>query len=61
MSKKPVATADQKQSDDTSRAYQYSHGDQQNRTKKDGATSQIGTSQDQSSQRNRGAGARRHP
>jgi len=47
------------QNDDTRREDQKSHGDQQNRSKKDGHTSQIGTGQDQTSQRNRGAGARR--
>lgn len=39
------------QRDDTRREAQKSHGDQQNRTKKDGHTSQIGSSQDQTSQR----------
>ena len=47
------------QNDDTRREDQKSHGDQQNRSKKDGHTSQIGTGQDQNSQRNRGQGARR--
>ena len=47
------------QKDDTQREEQRSHGDQQNRSKKDGHTSQIGTSQDQTSQRHRGGGARR--
>ncbi|NYT38605.1 hypothetical protein [Allopusillimonas soli] len=45
--------------DDTRREDQKSHGDQQNRSKKDGHTSQIGASQDQVSQRNRGSGSRR--
>ncbi len=44
--------------DDTPRASQASHRDTQNRTKKEGHVSQIGTGQDQQSQRNRGAGAR---
>lgn len=47
------------QADDQAREEQRSHGDQQNRSKKDGHTSQVGTGQDQSSQRNRGQGARR--
>jgi hypothetical protein len=47
------------QDDDTKREDQKSHGDQQNRTKKDGHTSQIGSGQDQISQRNRGGGAQR--
>lgn len=60
MSKQPVAVPSTKQEDDTRREDQASHADQQNRTKKDGHTTQIGTGQDQNSQRNRGAGARRH-
>jgi len=48
--------ADHVQADDTQREQQRSHGDQQNRSKKDGHTSQIGSSQDQKSQRNRGGG-----
>jgi len=51
--------ADKPQADDLRRESQRSHKDQQNRSKKEGHTSQIGTSQDQSSQRNRGQGARR--
>lgn len=47
--------------DDTDREAQTSHGDTQNRTKKDGHTTQIGTGQDQQSQRNRGQGARSKP
>jgi hypothetical protein len=47
--------------DDTARETQASHGDTQNRTKKEGHTSQIGTGQDQQSQRNRGQGARSKP
>jgi len=39
------------QQDDTPREKQKSHGDQQNRSKKDGHTSQIGSSQDQQSNR----------
>ncbi len=48
------------QDDDLAREDQASHGDQQNRSKKDGHTSQVGSSQDQHSQRNRGEGARRN-
>lgn len=47
--------------DDTSRETQASHGDTQNRTKKEGHVTQIGTGQDQQSQRNRGQGARSKP
>ena len=47
------------QTDDRNREEQRSHGDQQNRTKKDGHTTQVGTGQDQTSARQRGAGARR--
>ncbi len=47
------------QDDDTKREDQKSHGDQQNRSKKDGHTSQIGSGQDQTSQRNRGGGTQR--
>ncbi len=61
MSKKPVEVPSaNKQDDDTPREEQSSHGDEQHRTKKDGHTSQIGSGQDQLSQRNRGEGARRH-
>jgi hypothetical protein len=60
MSKKPEPTEDL-QSDDTPREEQRSHGDQQHRSKKDGTTSQIGTNQDQVSQRHRGGGAHRKP
>lgn len=49
------------QADDRLREEQRSHGDQQNRSKKDGHTSQIGTGQDQTSARQRGGGARRQP
>ena len=52
-------TTTHRQDDDTEREDQRSHGDQQNRSKKDGHTTQIGTGQDQNSQRNRGGGARR--
>lgn len=45
--------------DDTPRQAQTSHRDTQNRSKKDGHTTQIGTGQDQQSQRNRGGGARK--
>ena len=51
----------QVQSDDTKRSEQKSHGSEQNRTKKDGRPSQLGTGSDQVSQRQRGGGARRHP
>jgi len=51
---RPAAT-----NDDTPRDAQKSHGDTQNRSKKDGHASQVGSGQDQQSQRNRGAGARR--
>ncbi|VCU70672.1 hypothetical protein PIGHUM_02748 [Pigmentiphaga humi] len=47
--------------DDTPRQSQAAHGDTQNRSKKDGHATQIGTGQDQQSQRNRGAGARSKP
>lgn len=47
--------------DDTAREAQSSHRDTQNRSKKEGHTAQIGTGQDQQSQRNRGAGARSKP
>jgi len=59
MQNDKTAAKDDLQDDDTKREDQKSHGDQQNRSKKDGHTSQIGTSQDQTSQRNRGGGARR--
>ena len=49
------------QADDRIREEQRSHGDQQNRSKKDGHTTQIGTGQDQTSARQRGGGARRQP
>ncbi|MBO9353797.1 nicotinamide-nucleotide amidohydrolase family protein [Bordetella petrii] len=51
---RPTPTAD-----DTPREAQKSHGDAQNRSKKDGHATQVGSGQDQQSQRNRGAGARR--
>jgi len=60
MPNKEPARQDPRQ-DDTRRDRQASHGSGQNRSKKDGHTDQIGTGQDQSSQRNRGGGARRHP
>ena len=47
------------QSDDQDREEQRSHGDQQNRSKKDGHVSQVGTGSDQTSSRQRGGGARR--
>ena len=49
----------QAQADDVSRDEQHSHGSEQNRSKKDGHTSQIGTGADQQSGRNHGQGARR--
>ncbi len=45
--------------DDTTRAEQQSHGSEQNRSKKDGHASQLGSGSDQQSQRQRGQGARR--
>ncbi|OZI27026.1 hypothetical protein CAL18_06805 [Bordetella genomosp. 7] len=45
--------------DDTPRESQQSHGDNQNRSKKDGHATQVGTGQDQQSRRQRGGGARR--
>jgi hypothetical protein len=48
-----------KQQDDQRREAQRSHGDEQNRTKKDGHVSQIGTGADQNSSRQQGQGARR--
>lgn len=48
-----------RQQDDTSRQEQRSHGSTQNRSKKDGHPDQLGTGQDQTSQRQRGAGQRR--
>ncbi|HUH61229.1 MAG TPA: hypothetical protein VL001_14280 [Candidimonas sp.] len=62
MTTRQPSPKDQKhnpQEDDRAREDQRSHGDQQNRSKKDGHTSQVGTGQDQNSQRNRGQGARR--
>lgn len=47
--------------DDTAREAQASHRDTQNRTKKEGHVAQIGSSQDQQSQRNRGGGVRNKP
>lgn len=49
----------QSQADDTPREEQESHGSQQHRTKKEGHTDQVGTGQNQTSQRHRGEGARR--
>ncbi|CAP42739.1 CinA family protein [Bordetella petrii] len=51
---RPAATKD-----DTPREMQKSHGDAQHRSKKDGHATQVGSGQDQQSQRHRGAGARR--
>lgn len=44
------------QDDDTSREEQKSHGTQQNRSKKEGHTTQIGSGQDQQSSRVGGRG-----
>ena len=43
------------QQDDTRREEQKSHGTQQNRSKKDGHASQIGSGQDQQSNRPQGS------
>jgi len=59
MPNKPTERPEDRQKDDQERETQRSHGDQQNRSKKDGHTTQVGTGQDQHSQRNRGQGARR--
>lgn len=48
------------QQDDTHREEQKSHGTQQNRSKKEGHTSQVGSGQDQQSSRTRGKGGN-HP
>lgn len=48
------------QQDDTRREQQKSHGAQQNRSKKEGHASQIGSGQDQQSSRTRGKGGN-HP
>ncbi len=50
----------QVQDNDTRREEQKSHGTQQNRSKKEGHTSQIGSGQDQQSSRTRGKGGN-HP
>ncbi|KAA0910530.1 hypothetical protein [Pusillimonas sp. ANT_WB101] len=48
------------QADDQAKESQKSHGDQQHRSKKDGHATQLGSGQDQTSQRNRkGGGAQR--
>jgi hypothetical protein len=59
MTNRPTPKPEDPQKDDQERETQRSHGDQQNRSKKDGHTTQVGTGQDQHSQRNRGQGARR--
>ena len=59
MTNRPDQSNETLQKDDRLREEQRSHRDQQNRSKKDGHTSQIGTGQAQNSQRNRGQGARR--
>jgi len=48
------------QQDDTRKEEQKSHGTQQNRSKKEGHASQIGSGQDQQSSRTRGKGGN-HP
>lgn len=58
---KPKDTKPNPTADDTPREAQASHGDTQNRTKKEGHVTQIGSGQDQQSQRNRGAGSRSKP
>lgn len=55
---KPKEGKSNPSTDDTAREAQSSHRDTQNRTKKEGHATQIGTGQDQQSQRNRGGGAR---
>lgn len=57
--KKTKLQQQQAQADDAPREQQRSHGSEQNRTKKEGHTSQIGTGADQQSGRNHGQGARR--
>lgn len=57
----PARNTPDRSEDDTPRSAQASHRDTQNRTKKEGHVSQIGTGQDQQSQRNRGQGARSKP
>jgi len=57
--KKPSNDQQQAQADDASRKQQNSHGSEQNRSKKDGHTTQIGTGMDQQSGRNHGQGKRR--
>lgn len=42
------------------REEQQSHGNEQNRSKKDGHVSQVGSGQDQQSRRNTGGGANHH-
>ncbi len=61
MPNRPEHPPSSKQLDDQPRELQKSHGDTQNRTKKDGHTDQIGTGGNQTSQRQRGGGARRSP
>lgn len=59
MTKHPTPSTTKPQADDQKREEQRSHGDQQHRSKKEGHTSQVGSSQDQVSQRNRGEGSRK--
>ncbi|AZG09268.1 hypothetical protein EGT29_16150 [Pigmentiphaga sp. H8] len=59
MPNHPASPPSPRQADDQPREQQRSHGDTQNRTKKDGHTDQIGTGGNQTSQRQRGGGARR--
>ncbi len=56
-----MKSKDNPTADDTPREAQASHRDTQNRSKKEGHVTQIGTGQDQQSQRNRGAGSRSKP
>ncbi|SAI06736.1 Uncharacterised protein [Bordetella ansorpii] len=57
---KPTSSSKQaNRNDDLARQDQASHHDAQNRSKKDGHATNLGTGQDQQSMRNRGQGARR--
>ena len=58
MSASHKTTIPSERKDDTRREEQASHSSNQNRTKKDGHTSQIGTGQDQQSGRHSGGGHR---
>lgn len=59
MAQKQHEQATPKQADDRKKEEQYSHRDTQNRTKKDGHATQLGTGGDQTSSRQHGGGARR--